>query len=97
MDTHNVLLVAPSAGADKEAIHPQIVSTFIHEPPNVPPPVPLPFTNPVSGVYTVEVTSAIVTTNDLLQLPAQPFALVFVGSGCDIRFTRPLPVLLPFY
>jgi hypothetical protein len=53
--------------------------------------------NPVSGVYTVEVTSVTVTTNNLLQLPAQPFALVFVGSGREIRFTRPLPVPLPFY
>jgi subtilisin family serine protease len=45
--------------------------------------------NPVAGAYTVEVLAPQVKTHDISQFQAQPFALVFVGSGAELRFRTP--------
>jgi hypothetical protein len=42
--------------------------------------------NPPAGSYVVEVRGVVVQTHNLNQLQAQPFALVFVGSGREVRF-----------
>jgi hypothetical protein len=45
--------------------------------------------NPLAGTYSVEVLATQVKTHDISQFRAQPFALVFVGSGAEIRFRPP--------
>ncbi|HEX2172452.1 MAG TPA: hypothetical protein VHL09_08400, partial [Dehalococcoidia bacterium] len=42
--------------------------------------------NPPTGVYTVDVIAEVFPANAFNQLNAQPFALVFVGSGPEVRF-----------
>ncbi|HMV47916.1 MAG TPA: hypothetical protein PLD20_07380 [Blastocatellia bacterium] len=55
--------------------------------------------DPPAGSYRVEVIAeAFPTNNAFMQLPGQPFALVFVGSGPEIRTGAvPLAVPLPFF
>ena len=45
-----------------------------------------------SGLYDVEVIAELLPANSFDQLRAQPFALVFVGSGQEVRFGGVPPV-----
>jgi hypothetical protein len=47
--------------------------------------------SPPSGEYLVEVIGHTVTVNPDYQFPAQPFALVFVGSGPEVRYRQQFP------
>ena len=53
--------------------------------------------NPPGGTYEVEVVSEPFPANSFNQFRVQPFALVFVGSGEEVRFggvppAGPIPV-----
>ena len=52
--------------------------------------------NPPPGYYDVEVIAEAFPTNALNQFNAQPFALVFTGSGTEVRFgavpAGPIPI-----
>ncbi|HKP87308.1 MAG TPA: S8 family serine peptidase [Blastocatellia bacterium] len=45
--------------------------------------------DPTVGLYLVDVVSQPFSDNAFMQFPGQPFALVFVGSGQEIRITIP--------
>ncbi|HEY0735978.1 MAG TPA: S8 family serine peptidase [Herpetosiphonaceae bacterium] len=47
--------------------------------------------NPRPGEYSIEVRGIRVRTHNISQFQAQPFALIFVGSGAEIRFLPPGP------
>jgi serine protease AprX len=54
--------------------------------------------DPPPGLYQVEVIGGTFHPNALQQFPGQPFALVFVGSGEEVRFGQtPIPVNLPYF
>lgn len=55
--------------------------------------------DPPAGIYRVEVIAEVFPGNNaFVQFPGQPFALVFVGSGPEIRTTAlPLTGPLPFF
>jgi len=54
--------------------------------------------DPASGLYEVEVIAELLPANSFDQLRAQPFALVFVGSGQEVRFGGVAPVgPIPIY
>lgn len=53
--------------------------------------------NPPAGVYQVDVIGGTFRPSALQQFPGQPFALVFVGSGEEVRFGNALPTNLPFF
>jgi hypothetical protein len=44
---------------------------------------------PIAGLYTVEVVGGLFGRSPFMQFPGQPFALVFVGSGPEIRTAPP--------
>jgi hypothetical protein len=52
--------------------------------------------NPAAGTYTVDVIAEVFPVNAFNQLNAQPFALVLVASGPEVRFgalpAGPLPI-----
>jgi hypothetical protein len=49
--------------------------------------------NPPAGEYEVEVTAAVFGVDPFNQQNLQPFALVFAGTGPEVRFNLPLPVV----
>ncbi|MFH7245309.1 MAG: S8 family serine peptidase [Spirulina sp.] len=54
--------------------------------------------DPPPGVYRVEVIGGAFRPHAFQQFPGQPFALVFVGSGAEVRFgTPPMPANLPYF
>ncbi|NET39475.1 MAG: hypothetical protein F6K19_47175, partial [Cyanothece sp. SIO1E1] len=53
--------------------------------------------NPPAGIYDVEAIAEPFPTNAFNQFRAQSFALVFVGSGPEVRFGNIIPTPLPFY
>lgn len=54
--------------------------------------------NPAAGLYDVEVIGGAFAASEFLQFPGQPFALVFVGSGDEVRFGGiPVNLAASFY
>lgn len=54
--------------------------------------------DPLSGDYDVQITAEAFGMSIFNQFNSQPFALVFVGSGAEIRFGgMPAPAAIPFY
>lgn len=49
--------------------------------------------NPPAGEYVVEVTAAVFGVDPFNQQNLQPFALVFAGTGPEVRFNLPLPAV----
>jgi len=52
---------------------------------------------PPPGTYVVEVIAEIFPANPFNQSNVQPFALVFVGSGAEVRFGGTVPAVVGFY